>query len=227
MLTTVLLVAAVAWAVWEWRRRTSTTGAGASAERHARALRTPLIRLADLLGIETKAGARASRFAVAAEAEARIGALLDQLKADGFTVLHDRNLNGKNVDHLLFGPFGEVTVGDTKTFSARYPVTVRDGRLYHGRKDVTNRLDGLKWEAETISRLLGGVRVRRIVFIDRARLVHPDDRPARELVLDGIRIVPAHQATAVLRRTAKIPGQRSRAHLVALAEQVLPPHTGR
>ena len=40
-------------------------------------------------------------------------------------------------------------------------------------------------------------------------------------------LVPADQAPAVLRRTARIPGQRTRAELTALAEPALPPHTGR
>lgn len=227
MLTALIIAGAVGFAVWEWRRRLPTTGAGASAARHARALRTPLVRLADALGIETAAGARAGRFAVAAESEKRTGRILDQLAREGWTVLHDRYLKGANVDHVLINPDGDVTVGDTKLMSPRYPVTVRDGRLLHGRKDVTGRLDGLKWEAEEVARLLGLPTVRTIVFMDRARLVDPAGHPVAELRIDGIRIVPAHQAAAVLRRTARIPGQRSRSHLVPLAEHVLPPHTGR
>ncbi|MGA5202777.1 NERD domain-containing protein [Streptomyces variegatus] len=227
MLTTVIALAALGWAVWEWRRRAPTTGAGASAERHARALRTPLVRLADLLGIRTKAGTRAGNFEAAAISESRIGALLDTLTAEGFSVLHDRWLRGKNVDHIVIGPFGDVTVGDTKWWSAHYPLTVRGGRLFHGRRDVTDWLDGLSWEAREVSRLLGGVRVRKVVFMCGAPLLGSDGTPVGELRLDGIRIVPADQAPAVLRRTARIPGQRTRAELTALAEHALPPHTGR
>jgi hypothetical protein len=227
MLTTLLVLAAVGWAVWEWRRRAPTAGAGASAERHARALRTPLIRLADALGVQTKAGKRAGNFEAAAISEARIGALLDTLTAEGFVVLHDRWLRGKNVDHIVIGPFGDVTVGDTKWWSGRYPLTVRDGRLFHGRRDVTGWLDGLRWEAREVSRKLGGVRVRKVVFMCGARLESPTGQPVRELHLDGIRIVPADQAPAVLRRTARIPGQRTRSELTALAEHALPAHTGR
>ncbi|MFZ4160466.1 NERD domain-containing protein [Streptomyces griseoincarnatus] len=228
MLTAVIACAALAWAVWEWRRRFPTTGAGASADRHARALRTPLVRIADALGVQTKAGQRAGNFDAAAISEARVGALLDTLTADGFTVLHDRWLRGKNVDHVLVGPLGDVTVGDTKWWSARYPLTVRAGRLLHGRRDVTEWLDGLRWEAREVSRLLGGVPVRKIVFMyGGAARLGPDGRPVGELVVDGIRIVPADQAPAVLRRTAKIPGQRTAAELAALAQHALPPHIGR
>jgi hypothetical protein len=227
MLTTAIACAALAWAVWEWRRRSPTTGAGASAQRHARALRTPLVRIADALGVQTKAGRRAGNFDAAAISEARVGALLDTLTADGFTVLHDRWLRGKNVDHVIIGPLGDVTIGDTKWWSAQHPLTIRGDRLLHGRRDVTDRLDSLRWEAQEVSRRLGGVRVRMVVFMYGASLAHSDGGPARQLVLDGIGIVPADQAPAVLRRTARIPGQRTRAELTALAERTLPPHTGR
>ncbi|WP_309317421.1 NERD domain-containing protein [Streptomyces salinarius] len=229
MLTLVLLAVAVGWAVWAWRRRTPATGAGASAERHARALRTPLVRIADALGIHTRAGTRAGNFKAAAISEARVGALLDHLTAEGFTVLHDRWLRGKNVDHIVIGPYGDVTVGDTKWWSARRGgLTARAGRLLHGRRDVTDWLDGLHWEAREVSRLLGGVPARKVVFMyGGARLLGPDGTPVAELVVDGVRIVPADQAPAVLRRTARIPGQRTRAELTARAEHVLPAHTGR
>lgn len=228
MLTTLLLALAVGWAVWEWRRRTPTTGAGTSADRHARALRTPLVRLADALGVQTKAGKLAGNFEAAAISEARVGALLDTLTTEGFSVLHDRWLRGKNVDHIVIGPLGDVTLGDTKWWSARYGgLTVRGGRLFHGRRDVTDWLDGLRWEAREVSRLLGGVRVRRVVFMLGAPLLDPDGNPVGELTVDGIRIVPADQAPAVLRTTARIPGQRTRTELTSLAQHVLPPHTGR
>ncbi|XVV34985.1 NERD domain-containing protein [Streptomyces sp. CA-100214] len=186
MLTTVLIAAAVAWAWWEWRRRTPTTGAGTSAERHARALRTPLVRLADALGVQTKAGKRAGNFEAAAISEARVGALLDTLTVDGFSVLHDRWLRGKNVDHIVIGPLGDVTVGDTKWWSARYGgLTVRGGRLFHGRRDVTDWLDGLHWEAREVSRKLGGVRVRRVVFMCGAPLLSPDGQPVGSCASTG------------------------------------------
>lgn len=227
MLFWIVLAVAVVWFLWDQRRRRPSTGAGASAARHARALRTPLVRLADALGIETAAGARAGRFAVAAAAEARTGALLDQLQAEGFAVLHDRDLQGKNIDHLLIGPCGDVTVADTKAYTSRYPLTVRDRRLYRGNRDITGWLDGLQWEAREVSARLGGVPVRKLVIVEGAALLDGDGRPTTELRLGGIRIVPAARAVATLRRTARIPGQRSRAELTALAERTLPPHTGR
>ncbi|MEU6230969.1 hypothetical protein [Streptomyces sp. NPDC047042] len=101
----------------------------------------PLVRVADALGIQTKAGTRAGRFQAAAKSEARVGVLLDVLVREGFSVLHDRWLRGKNVDHVVIGPLGEVTVGDTKWWSARWPLTVRVGRLLHGRRDVTDWLE--------------------------------------------------------------------------------------
>lgn len=205
------------------------TGAGASADRRAAQLRTPAVRLAELAGIPTQRGRLAARYEAGAEGERRTAARLDPLTAEGWTILHDRALPNSraNVDHLGVAPDGTVYVPDTKMWSSRYPVTVRAGRLWHGDQDVTARLDGLHHEAATVAAVLG-VWVVPIVVMDGPALKGPHDRPATELTLNGIRIIPAERLAAVLRDTparGPIPSQRDRAELADHIARALPPYT--
>ncbi|MFJ6014508.1 nuclease-related domain-containing protein [Streptomyces sp. NPDC092952] len=195
---TLLVFVAVGVAVWYFRDGRHRPGAGASAAAQARRLRTPLVRLADLLGIETVRGREAKQWYAGALGEKRTAARLKPLARQGWTVLHDRALpTGRaNVDHLLVSPHGVVIVLDSKRWSARAPLQVVSGRLMHGRRDVTTWLDGLRYEARTVARVLG-CPVIPIVSMEGAPLV------GGELVLDGIRIVPADRTVPVLRSIAR------------------------
>lgn len=225
-MTTLALIALAATAVWAWRRhRDHQTGAGASAARQARQLRTPLVRLATTLGIHTRAEQRAAQYTAGAAGERRTAQLLDPLRHEGWTILHDRALPGTraNVDHLAISPTGAVLMPDSKHWSARYPLTVRDGRLWHGEHDVTGRLRGLHHEQRTVSRVLG-VPVTPIIAMHGAPLHGPSGQAATELEIDGVRIVPAQRLTTVMRATGHIPGQRLHDELAAHARRALPPH---
>lgn len=225
-LTTLLVLAAVA--AWWWHNRRPRHGAGASADARARALRTPLVRLADAAGIRTRAGTLARRSAAGAAGERRTAARLTPLTHEGWHVFHDLALpTGRaNVDHLLVSPTGAVYLPDTKRWSAAHPIRVRAGRLLHGDRDVTARLDGLHHETATVSRVLG-VPVTPLVVMDGPDLLGPHGRRASQLELHGVRIIPAGHITNHLRRQARIPGQRPPADLAAAVERELPPHTRR
>ncbi|MFJ2093112.1 hypothetical protein ACIOEW_28145 [Streptomyces sp. NPDC087901] len=108
----------------------------------------------------------------------------------------------------------------------RFPVTVRAGRVRHGDRDVTRRITSAGKEAAAVSRALG-VPVVAIVAIEGARLLGPHGRPATELALGPVRIVPAYRLPAVLQAQAHVPGQRRAAALVATAERVRPHYMGR
>ena len=222
-LPTLLLVAAAAW--W-WYHRRPRHGAGASATARARTLRTPLVRLADALHIHTRAGTLARRYAAGAAGEKRTAARLAPLTREGWHVYHDRGLpTGRaNIDHLLISPTGAVYLPDTKRWSAAHPVRIRAGRLLHGTRDVTTRLDGLHHEATTVSRILG-VPVTPLVIMDGPTLLGPHDRRTSRLELHGVRIIPADHITGHLRHQARIPGQRRPTDLATAVERHLPPYT--
>ncbi|MFJ3100356.1 nuclease-related domain-containing protein [Streptomyces sp. NPDC086835] len=229
---TLLTVALLAAAWWTWRRyrARSRTGAGASAAARARQLRTPLVRLADALGIDTRAGRQARRWEAGAVGEERAAARLAPLTRQGWTLRYDLALppgeGPANVDALAISPNGGVFLLDPKLWPHRPPVTVRVGRVWHGDRDVTRRITSARDEAAAVSRALG-VPVPAIVAIEGPPLVGPHGRPAAELEFRGVRIVPADVLPAVLREAARIPGQRRAAELVAAVDRALPPYTRR
>ena len=213
---------------WAWNRYRSRPGAGASAAAQARQLRTPLVRIATAIGITTKAEQRAARYDAGAAGERLTAQLIDPLRREGWTILHDRALpKGRaNIDHLAISPSGTVFMPDTKRWSARYPITVRNRRLWHGTWDVTDRLDGLHHEQQTAGRVLG-VPVTPIVAMQGAPLHDQTGRAVTELHIHGVRIVPAQRLADVLRTAGRIPGQRQARDIAAHAERALPPYVRR
>ncbi|WP_284576724.1 nuclease-related domain-containing protein [Streptomyces sp. 2P-4] len=215
---TLALVLVVAAAVAWYLQARRGPGAGASAAAEARRLRSPLVRLADLMGVETARGRRADQWTAGAVGERTTAARLAPLTREGWTVLHDRALpTGRaNLDHLLISPAGVVVVGDTKRWSARYPLTVRNGRLMHGDHDVTDRLRGLRHETRTVAKTLDCPAIP-LVFMDGPPI------PAGQLLFDGIRIVPADQAITALRAIARRHRARG-AHPGRRAAALFPPY---
>ncbi|MFF4385596.1 nuclease-related domain-containing protein [Streptomyces sp. NPDC001552] len=203
-------------------------GAGASADRRAAELRTPAVRLAELAGIPTQRGQGAARYQAGAEGERRTAEHLAPLASEGWSIFHDRALpaDRSNVDHVAVDPHGRVYVIDAKLWASRYAVTTDGAKLLHGGKDVTSRLEGVQREARAVAAILG-VRVVPVIALHGAPL-RAGGRPAPELVLDGVRIVPAERLTAVLRQALPrrpLPGQRTRAELAAHIARALPPYT--
>lgn len=198
-------------------------GAGASADARARALRTPLVRIATLLGISTRAGRLADRYQAGAVGERYVAGLLAPLTAEGWIVLPDRKLprGEANVDLLAFSPQGGVYNVDAKNWSAEFELYVLDGRLFHGDRDVTGRLRGLDYETRTVARLINARVISLAVMVGTLP-------PGSRLRANGIRIIPAGDVCDVLRALDReyLPHQRQAA-LVDTAARLLPPHTGR
>ncbi|MEU7092981.1 nuclease-related domain-containing protein [Kitasatospora aureofaciens] len=229
-MSALFVLALIAAVVWAWHRygKNGGSGAGASAAARARELRTPLVRLAALLGVETSAGRTAARWEAGAEGERRVADKLAPLAREGWTLRYDRKLpTGRaNVDCLAIAPGGRVFLPDAKRWSKRYPLTVRSGRLLHGDLDVTDRLNGLRHEARTVGQVLG-VPVTAMAVIDGAPLLDDRGRPAREFTVDGVRIVPADRIAEALRVSGRLPGQRTRSDLTRAADKALKPYTSR
>ncbi|MFD6935264.1 nuclease-related domain-containing protein [Streptomyces goshikiensis] len=197
----VLVLAVVAAVAWYFQQQ-AKPGAGASAAAQARRLRSPLVRLADLAGIETARSRQAGNWAVGAEEEKATAARLAPLAREGWTLLHDCALPGTraNADHIAISPSGVVFNVDSKRRTARYPLRVTGGRLMQHDSDVTHWLRGTRHETRLIAAQLD-CPVISVVSMKGPQLQGGD------LVVDGIRIVEADHLVPVLRSL----GRRHRA----------------
>ncbi|MFF5968201.1 nuclease-related domain-containing protein [Streptomyces collinus] len=226
MSSLLLTVALVVAAVYAWQRvarpaqRPEPGTPGASALARAQELRTPLVRLAIAVGVPTRAGKLADRYEAGARGEQHVAGLLAELGREGWVFLYDRRLpSGRtNIDILATSPRGHVYVLDPKVMSARWMVAVDGARLWHGSRDITDRLNGLATGARSVQSLLDTHPVRIAVVIGRLA-------NGREYRLNGALIVQADDICAVLRRldAERLPRRRP-ANFTDVAARLLPPY---
>jgi Nuclease-related domain len=121
-----------------------------------------------------------------AHGERRTARLLDRLHRDGFVVFHDLAVPGDtsaNVDHLAIGPTG-VFVIDSKQWSGSVHQGA-DGLVWHNRYRLDRTLATVRWEAETVGRLLS-TRIAALLCVHGAHVY------GGGLEAQGVAIVPAH-----------------------------------
>ncbi|MFF4900501.1 nuclease-related domain-containing protein [Streptomyces sp. NPDC001068] len=198
-------------------------GAGASADAHARELRTPLVRLATAAGISTRAETRARNFTEGAKGERYVAELLEPLTQEGWVFLADCALprGEAQVDLVGISPRGLVVIVDPKKWDRRFRMSVRNNRLLHGNRDVSARMRGLNYETRTVASLLS------VPVVPVAAMVGPMLR-GTILHFRGIRLVPAEDVPELLRaldrkQLTTIPASR----LADTARRLLPPKTTR
>jgi Nuclease-related domain len=127
-----------------------------------------------------------------AQGEQRTARLLDRLTHDGYVVFHDLAVPGNtsaNVDHLVIGPSG-VFVIDSKQWTGRVQQGT-DGLVWHNHYPLDRTLETVRWEAETVGRLLG-TRIHPLLCVHGAR-VHGGGPHAH-----GVALVPAHLLRSAL-----------------------------
>jgi hypothetical protein len=126
-----------------------------------------------------------------AEGERRTARLLDRLTRDGFVVFHDLAVPGSpaNVDHLVIGPSG-VFVIDSKQWTGSVHQGA-DGLAWHNHFPLDRTLETVRWEADTISRVLGS-RATPLLCVHGAH-VHGGGLHGQ-----GVAVVPAHLLRSAL-----------------------------
>jgi Nuclease-related domain len=119
-----------------------------------------------------------------AAGERHTARILDRLTHDGFVVFHDLAVPGSpaNVDHLVIGPTG-VFVIDSKQWTGSVHQGP-DGLVWHNHYRIDRTLETVRWEAETLGRLLG-TRTATLLCVHGAH-VHGGGLHAQ-----GVGIVPA------------------------------------
>jgi hypothetical protein len=120
-----------------------------------------------------------------AHGERRTARLLDRLTRDGFVVFHDLAIPGSpaNVDHLVIGPTGLFVI-DSKQWTGSVQQGA-DGLVWHNHYRLDRTLEAVRWEAETVGRLLG---TRAVALL----CVHGAHVQGGGLQAQGVAIVPAH-----------------------------------
>jgi hypothetical protein len=126
-----------------------------------------------------------------AQGERRTARLLERLTRDGFVVFHDLAVpdSPANVDHLVIGPNG-VFVIDSKQWTGSVQQGA-DGLAWHNHYRLDRTIDIVRWEAETIGRLLG-TRTHPLLCVHGAHVQHGG------LDTQGVAIVAAHLLRSAL-----------------------------
>jgi Nuclease-related domain len=121
-----------------------------------------------------------------AAGERRTARLLRRLHRDGYVLLHDLAVPGSlaNVDHLVIGRSG-VFVIDSKQWNGQVHQG-GDELVWHNHYRIDRTLATVRWEAETVGRLLG-IPAAPLVCVHGA-LVDGDGLRAQ-----GVAIVPANR----------------------------------
>jgi Nuclease-related domain len=119
-----------------------------------------------------------------AAGERQTARLLDRLGRDGYVVFHDLAMphSPANLDHLVLGPSG-VFVIDSKAWTGQVYQS-SDGLIWHNHYRLDRTLTTLRWQAETLGRLLG-VPVAPLVCVHGAHIQHGGLRA------QGVAVVPA------------------------------------
>jgi hypothetical protein len=118
-----------------------------------------------------------------AHGERHTARLLDWLVRDGFVVFHDLAVPGSpaNVDHLVIGPTG-VFVIDSRQWTGSVHQGA-DELVWHNHYRLDRTLETVRWEAETLGRLLG-TRIHPLLCVHGAHVQHGGLRA------QGVAIVP-------------------------------------
>jgi hypothetical protein len=119
-----------------------------------------------------------------AHGEQQTARLLDRLTDDGYLVFHDLAMpdSPANLDHLVIGPSG-VFVIDSKQWTGQVHQG-SDGLVWHNHYRLDRTLATVRWQAETLGRLLG-IPAAPLLCVHEALVQHGG------LHAQGVAIVPA------------------------------------
>jgi hypothetical protein len=119
-----------------------------------------------------------------AKGEHQTARLLDRLGRDGYVIFHDLALpdSPANLDHLVVGPSGVFVIDSNLWTGQVYQSS--DGLIWHNHYRLDCTLASIRWQAETLGRLLG-VPVAPLVCVHGAHIQHGGLRA------QGVAMVPA------------------------------------
>lgn len=149
------------------------------------------------------------RYDRGAKGEEYVGAILEELRSDGWLVIHDAELEQSNVDHIVLGPAGLFTI-ETKS----NPGPIRIQRL-HGRL-----IRQVQLQRARVEKLLDATAEPLLVY-SRAEV----DRPGRRR--KGIRVLEADMLPGFLEEHPRVLDDEEIARLRDRLLQAFPPERRR
>jgi hypothetical protein len=137
----------------EWRRRH---------DRREKAVRSRYGKLGGVVLALNNDPHSTAAWAYGANGERALGKLLDPLRDEGMSVLHDRRIPGSraNIDHIVVAPWG-VFVVDAKNYKGRVEKRdcggffSTDYHLYVGGRDKTPLVEGMAKQLAAVRAALG------------------------------------------------------------------------
>ena len=170
-----------------------------------------------------RARAAAARYAKGERGEAVVRALLEDLVAEGWTVLHDRRWPGRrraNLDHVLIGP-GGVLVLDTKHW--RGELFVHGGRLWRAQEDASDAVQGVLDQVVDVEEALAPCGLPplevsgALVFVGTTMAPH---------VMGRVQLLDEERLVQCVRARGQRLSREQVVDLAAVVETALPPATG-
>lgn len=161
-------------------------------------------------------------WATGAKGERLTAQALEQLKIEGFVILHDRRIPGSsaNIDHIVIGPPG-VAVVETKSYGGK--LRVKDNDVYvGGYRKTSQTVEEAKREAVAVTVALAdeldrrGLKVRPILCVHRADLPFFSASPQGVSIVDGrglvktLRKAPRRLSPEDVRALARLSNDRLR-----------------
>lgn len=140
-----------------------------------------------------------SAWGVGAQGERLTAIALDQLRSEGFVVLHDRLIPGSaaNIDHIVIGPPG-VAVVETKSY--RGTIRVYGGDVFiRGYRRTDKTVSAAKRQARVVNQALGRELERRHLAVKPILCVHRARLPEFGAAPQGVSIVDGFGLVALLR----------------------------
>ena len=161
-------------------------------------------------------------WATGAKGEALTGRALEELKIEGFVILHDRRIPGSsaNIDHIVIGPPGVVVV-ETKSCSGQLRIRGNDVYL-RGYRRTSETAEQARREALAVTVALADelerwrLKVRPILCVHRAWLPFFGASPHGVSIVDGRGLVkllhkaPRRLSAGDVREIAQIADDRLR-----------------
>jgi hypothetical protein len=142
-------------------------------------------------------------WATGAKGEALTGRALEQLKIEGFVILHDRRIPGSsaNIDHIVIGPPG-VAVVETKSYSGQ--LRVRGNDVYiRGNRRTSGTAEQARREAVAVTVALADELERRRLKVRPILCVHRASLPFFGAAPHGVSIVDGRGLVKLLRKAPR------------------------